>query len=317
MKSLITFLKQGAISSFAILLLSSLTFAQHYTQTNLVSNVPGRAPVIDPNLQNPWGLIASPTSAWWVSNNAGGTATLYTGAGQIVPINGNCGCATHGTVVVPGAPDPQAPNTPTTGSPTGVMFNGSSTDFLLAPDSPALFLFVTEDGTLSAWSPKVNPLSAIIKVDNSQKPNTKNGAVYKGAAIVEIDGKKFILAANFRSGRIDAFDSTFQPARLSEDAFDDDRIPRDFAPFNVQAIGPNVYVTYAKQDDFKHDPLGGAGLGFVDVFSSHGKLLARLQHGDWFNAPWGVVLTPADFGELSHTLLVGSFRGVLLLHSIQ
>jgi hypothetical protein len=129
MKSLITFLKQGAISSFAILLLSSLTFAQHYTQTNLVSNVPGRAPVIDPNLQNPWGLIASPTSAWWVSNNAGGTATLYTGAGQIVPINGNCGCATHGTVVVPGAPDPQAPNTPTTGSPTGVMFNGSSLIF--------------------------------------------------------------------------------------------------------------------------------------------------------------------------------------------
>jgi uncharacterized protein (TIGR03118 family) len=285
----------------AVLLLSNPfpTFAQHYKQTNLVSNVSSAAPVMDPNLQNAWGLVHGPTTPWWVSNNASGTSTLYTGAGQIVALP-----TPTGGVTIPNAPSQPAP-----GSPTGVMFNGSPTDFLLAPKAPAFFIFATEDGTISGWNPGVDIANAKIKVDNSQFPTKTNGAVYKGSTIVEMNGKKFILAANFRTGRIDAFDTNFKPVRLSEDAFDDDRIPRNFAPFNVQGIGPNVYVTYALQDAAKHDPVGGQGFGFVDVFSSDGRLLQRLQHGPWFDAPWGIVLTPADFGEFSHTILVGNFRG--------
>jgi uncharacterized protein (TIGR03118 family) len=286
---------------FAVLLFSSLTFAQHYTTTNLVSNIPGRAAVTDPNLQNAWGLVASPGSPWWISNNAGGTATLYNGAGTIVPL----------VVTIPNAPSQPAP-----GSPTGVMFNGSATDFLLAPGKRAIFIFVTEDGTVSGWNPGVQPTTAVIKVDNSQTPDAKNGAVYKGATIAEIDGKRFILAANFRSGRVDVFDTNFKQVRLSggdegddNAAFADERVREGFAPFNVQAIGPNIYVIYAKQDAPRHDPVGGAGFGFVDVFNTHGRLLQRLQHGDWLNAPWGVVLTPGNFGEFSHTILVGQFRG--------
>ncbi|HXB22358.1 MAG TPA: TIGR03118 family protein, partial [Candidatus Solibacter sp.] len=286
---------------FAVVLFSSLTFAQHYNTTNLVSNIPGRAAVTDPNLQNSWGLVSSPTSPWWISNNAGGTATLYNGAGAIVPL----------VVTIPNAPSQPAP-----GSPTGVMFNGSATDFLLAPGKRAVFIFVTEDGTVSGWNPAVKPTTAVIEVDNSQVPDAKNGAVYKGATIAEIDGKRFILAANFRSGRVDVFDTNFKQVRLGgkeegddSAAFSDERIPDGFAPFNVQAIGPNIYVTYAKQDAPRHDPVGGAGLGFVDVFNSHGRLLQRLQHGAWLNAPWGVVLTPGNFGEFSHTILVGQFRG--------
>jgi uncharacterized protein (TIGR03118 family) len=197
------------------------------------------------------------------------------------------------------------------------LFNGSATDFLLTPavgNTPgkqAIFLFVTEDGTVQGWNPGVNPTTAIIKADRSEKPNKQNGAVYKGATIVEVDGHKFILAANFRSGRIDIFDTNFNKAHFDEDAFDDDTLPDGFAPFNVQAYGPNVYITYAMQDGPKHDPVkpGEPGDGFVDVFSLHGRLITRLEHGDWFNAPWGVVLTPADFGEFSHLLLVGNFRG--------
>jgi uncharacterized protein (TIGR03118 family) len=286
---------------FAVLLFSSLTFAQHYTTTNLVSNIPGPAAVTDPNLQNAWGLVASPGSPWWISNNAGGTATLYNGAGTIVPL----------VVTIPNAPSQPAP-----GSPTGVMFNGSATDFLLAPGKRAIFIFVTEDGTVSGWNPGVQPTTAVIKVDNSQTPDAKNGAVYKGATIAEIDGKRFILAANFRSGRVDVFDTNFKQVRLSggdegddNAAFADERVREGFAPFNVQAIGPNIYVTYAKQDAPRHDPVGGAGFGFVDVFNTHGRLVQRLQHGDWLNAPWGVVLTPGNFGEFSHTILVGQFRG--------
>jgi len=287
---------------FVFSLLSPLSFGQHYTTTPLVSNITGRAPVTDPNLQNAWGLVASPGSPWWLSNNAGGTSTLYNGAGAIVPL----------VVTVPNAPSQTAP-----GSPTGIMFNGSATDFLLAPGKRGVFIFVTEDGTVSAWNPGVQPTSAVIVVDNSQVPNAKNGAVYKGATIAEVDGKRFILAANFRSGRVDIFDSTFKQVRSvssdtdddSEDAFDDDRVREGFAPFNIQAIGPNIYVTYAKQDAAKHDPVGGTGFGFVDVFNSHGRLLQRLQSGPWMNAPWGVVLAPGNFGEFSHTILVGQFRG--------
>ena len=283
----------------AVLLLSSLTFGQHYTQTNLVSNT-GAAPVNDPNLQNAWGLVASPGSPWWVSNNAGGTSTLYsvnaTGtAAAIVPL----------VVTVPNAPSQPAP-----GSPTGIMFNGSPTDFLLAPGKPAIFIFVTEDGTVQGWNPGVALHTTIIKVDHSQVPNAANGAVFKGATIAEIDGKSFILAANFRSGRVDVFDTNFNQVRTSEEAFEDDRIPRDFAPFNVQGVGPNIYVTFAKQNAAKHDPVPPEpGLGFVDVFDSHGRLLQRLQHGPWMDAPWGVVWATQHFGEFTNTILIGQFRG--------
>src|SRR6266849_8337927 len=283
----------------AVLLLSTPSFGQHYVTTPLVSNIAGRAPVIDPHLQNPWGLVASPGSPSWIANNAGGTSTLYNGAGQIVPL----------VVTIPNAPSQPAP-----GSPTSVMFNGTSTDFLLDPNNPgshAIFLFVTEDGTVQGWNPGIKPSTAVIKVDDSHVPGPKNGAVYKGATLAEIDGKHFLLAANFRSGRIDVFDANFKQVRLDEDAFDDDRIPRDFAPFNVQGVGPNIYVTYAKQDAAKHDPVkpGEPGDGFVDVFNPHGRLLQRLEHGNWFNAPWGVVWATPNFGEFSNTILVGEFRG--------
>jgi len=288
----------------SLVLLSSLAFGQHYQQTNLVANFASTPPagVIDPNLQNAWGLVNSPNgSPWWVSNNAGGTSTLYaidaTGAAHIIPINGT------GTVIVSNAPSQPAP-----GSPTGAMFNGSPTDFLLAPGKQAIFIFVTEDGTVQGWNPGVSP-NTVIKVDNSQVPDAANGAVYKGSTIGEVNGKKFIFAANFRSGRVDVFDTNFKQVHLDDDAFDDDRIPEGFAPFNVQGLGPNIYVTYAKQNAARHDPVGGAGFGFVDVFSTRGRLRQRLQHTDSMNAPWGVVWATHDFGEFSNTILVGQFRG--------
>jgi uncharacterized protein (TIGR03118 family) len=298
-----------AILAFAVLAIPNPAFAQHYTETILVSNftVPNQTPVPDANLQNPWGLVASPTSPWWVSNNAGGTSTLYDASGltlsppsvppvAIVPINGN------GIVTIPSAPSQNG----IPGSPTGIMFNGNPADFHLPNGNQARFIFVTEDGTVQGWA---GGPSATIVADNSITPSAATGAVYKGATIVDMNGKEYILATNFRSGRVDVFDSTFTQVRGSEDAFQDESIPEGFAPFNIQGVGPNIYISYAKQDPPRHDPVGGEGLGFVDVFTSKGRLLQRIQHGSWFNAPWGIALAPANFGEFSHTLLVGNFRG--------
>lgn len=322
-------IKALLIVGVSISLLPRATLGQHYQQTNLVSNVPvtPSAAVPDANLQNAWGLVHGPTTPWWISNNAGGTSTLYDTSGlnplnpatqtpppvlspvTIVPLNAPGGTPGNGVKI------PNAPSQPAPGSPTAVMFNGSTTDFLLTPPvgttpgHQAIFLWVTEDGTVQGWNPAVNPTTAIIKADKSQKPTPANGAVYKGATITEIDGEKFILAANFRSGHIDIFDTHFTQITFDGNAFNDDEIPRDFAPFNVQGIGRNIYVTYAQQDAAKHDPVGGAGLGFVAVFDRQGKKIAHLEQGDWFNAPWGIALAPADFGEFSHALLVGNFRG--------
>jgi len=302
------------MATFAVPRISN---AQHFTQKNLISdisqpnNADGSAVLVDPNLKNPWGLTRSAGSPWWVANNNSGTSTLYTGAG--VPpnafpdphpdSNGNgINSPFNNFVMVP--PPGFAPGTPST--PTGAVFNGS-TDFQVAPGKAALFIFATEDGTISGWNPGVDVTNAILKVDNSDK-GSAHGAVYKGLTSGEINGKRFLYAANFRSARVEVYDTNFHRVHLGDDAFDDDSIPRDFAPFNVQNIGGSIFVTYAKQDGPRHDPVGGDGFGFVDIFSTSGKLEGRLEHGDWLNAPWGVVWTPRDFGEFSNVILVGNFR---------
>jgi uncharacterized protein (TIGR03118 family) len=292
------------VFALSLFLLPAVTQAQHYKQTNLVSNIMGMAPVHDPNLKNPWGLTRSSGSPWWVANNNSGNSTLYTGAGAIIPINGT------GTVTVP--PPGFAPGTQS--APTGVVFNGSPTDFLIAPGKSAHFIFATEDGTISGWNGGQN---AVLVVDNSDN-GSANGAVYKGATSGEINGKKYLYVTNFRSAKVEVYDTNFKRVHLGEDAFDPDgngdrdehgaeRIPRGFAPFNIQNIGGSLFVTYAKQDAARHDDVKGDGLGFVEIFTPEGKHIGHLEHGNWFNAPWGVVWTTRDFGEFSNAILVGNF----------
>jgi uncharacterized protein (TIGR03118 family) len=289
-----------AMSTLVLLVIGlspSLAFGQHYIQTNLVANT-GDAQLTDPNLRNAWGLVHGATTPWWISNNFTGTSTLYD-VSTTPPTP-----RPQPTPLVVHIPPPAGSPPGAIGHPTSVLFNGSTTDFLLAPNRPAIFIFVTEDGTISGWNPGVNATNAVITFP---PPNQSTDAVYKGATIAEIQGKKYILAANFRSGKIDVFDTTFTKQDVSKHAFRDQKLPKGFAPFNVQGIGPNIYVTYAKQDEDAEDDVPGAGLGFVDVFSPSGDLLLRLDHGDFLNAPWGVTLAPAFFGEFTHAVLVGNF----------
>jgi len=315
MQCLLKWTKLSALA-LAVLFLPNRTPAQHYTQKNLISDIPGMAAHTDPNLKNPWGITRSPSgSPWWIANNNSGTSTLEDGAGNPINIFVEANGSTSNFVVVP-PPGFAPPGTPST--PTGIVFNGSPTDFLLnkgkPAGKPAIFLFATEDGTISGWNPAVNLLpggnppspNVALEVDNSDK-GSNNGAVYKGMTSGEINGKRFLYVTNFRAARVEVYDTNFHRVHLGEDAFDDDSIPRDFAPFNIQNIGGSLFVTYAKQDALRHDDVPGDGLGFVDIFSTTGKFEGRLEHGDWFNAPWGVVWTPRDFGEFSNVILVGNF----------
>ncbi|HKV24575.1 MAG TPA: TIGR03118 family protein [Candidatus Acidoferrum sp.] len=294
MKLVFSSCKFIALFAVGVLILPAVTKAQHYTQTNLVSDQTGKATVTDPNLVNPWGLTRSASSPWWVSDNNSGFSTLYTGAGSIIPINGT------GTVTIP---PPKGSPVGTLATPTGIVFNGSPTDFLVGPKAPAHFIFVTEDGTISGWS---GGASAVLEVDNSDN-GSPNGAVYKGATTALVNGKVFLYVTNFRSGRVEVYDSTFQRVRLSEEMFDDEEIPHGYAPFNIQNIGGTLFVTYAKQNAAKHDDVAGDGNGFVELYEPTGRHVGHLQRGPWLNSPWGVVWTPRDFGTFSNSILVGNF----------
>lgn len=264
--------------------------ANQYQQKNLVSNLPGQADVTDPNLVNPWGLSRSSTSPWWVADNGTGVSTLYGAAGNIVSL----------VVTIP----PSDPNVSSTGNPTGTVFNGS-TEFEIVKGKPAVFMFVSEDGVISGWNPTVQPTGAVIKV------NQKTKSVFKGATIATLNGAQrgthnYLYVADFRQGRVEIFDGNFQRTMALENNFAQNT-PAGYAPFNVQNIGGNIYVTYAKQDADKEDDVAGPGLGFVSVFTTTGQLLRKLERGSWLNAPWGVTQAPSDFGPYSHYILVGNF----------
>jgi uncharacterized protein (TIGR03118 family) len=259
-------------------------------QTNLVSNLTGAASTTDLNLVNAWGLSRSSSSPWWVSDNGTGKTTLFTGTGTALSL----------VITIPPAPGSGA----TAGSPTGTVFNGT-TGFVLPDGAPALFMFATEDGTISAWNSGAGT-TAVIVVD------TNGAAVFKGLAMATFNDPATgpttrLYAADFRRARIQVYDSTFHHIAESEARFEDDQLPAGFAPFNVQNIGGNLYVSFAAQDRARHDEIDGAGLGYVDVFSPRGELLLRFEHGPWFNAPWGMTAAPSDFGIYSHDILVGQF----------
>jgi len=272
--------------------------AQQYQQTSLTADQAGvAANPPDGHLVNPWGMSRSSGSPWWISDNGTGLSTLYDGTGAAKSL----------VVTIPTADAKVNP----LGSPTGTVFN-FSTGFELATGKAAVFLFATEDGTISGWNPGVNPSSAVIKVCTKINGVCTTGeSVFKGLALASVSTSTGtstnLYAADFRKGRIAVYDANFQHVHFGEEAFTDESIPAGFAPFNIQNIGGDLYVTFAEQDAAKHDEVDGAGLGYVDVFSPTGELLRRFEHGDWLNAPWGMALASGDFGIYSHDLLVGQF----------
>jgi uncharacterized protein (TIGR03118 family) len=260
-----------------------------FIQRNLDSNIAGRANVPDPNLTNAWGLAFAPGSPFWVNANHSGVATLYGGDGSIIPL-------------VVTIPPPPASQSGTVAAPTGMIWN--PTGGFLVPGSKfaAIFIFDTEDGTISAWNPNVDLKNAVIAVDQSAA-----GTVYKGLAFgTNVNGNN-IYATDFRGAKIDVFDSNFAPAK-TDGKFIDHRIPAGFAPFGIQNIDGDLWVTFAKQNGEKMDDVGGPGSGFVDVFDTNGHLLRRFAEHGVLNSPWGLARAPYAFGQFSGDILVGNFK---------
>lgn len=260
--------------------------AAFYTPHVLVSNGAIPAPHIDSNLRNGWGVAFNPNGFVWVADNGTGKSTLYDGDGVPQSL----------VVTIPGAGGAQ-------GAPTGIVFS-SSNDFAVTKSGvsgPSRFIFAGEDGTISGWAPNVDGTHAILAVDNSPSQ-----AVYKGLALASNGNGNFLYAADFHNGKVAVFDSKFQPASLPG-SFSDLRLPAGFAPFGIQNLNGDLYVTYAKQDADRHDDVAGPGLGFVNIFNANGQLIRRIASRGALNSPWGLALAPADFGIFSNALLVGNF----------
>jgi uncharacterized protein (TIGR03118 family) len=296
-------------------------------QTNLVSDLPGVAQQLDPNLVNPWGISESGGSPFWISDNNAGVSTLYNTQGAPVsPVK----TLPQNFITIPAPGDP----TGNGGTPTGTVFNttlGTTNGFMITngtKSAPAIFLFATEDGTIVGWNPGINPAGSdpklagtfgTIAVDNSANPSAAAGAVYKGLTIAtDAAGVTRLYAANFRSGQIDVFDTSFKPVTdLPMGAFTDKTLPPGYAPFDVQELGGKIYVTYALQNADKHDDVAGPHHGFVDVFNLDGTPglangTARLISAGPLNSPWGLAIAPSSFGSLAGDLLVGNFGNGLI-----
>jgi uncharacterized protein (TIGR03118 family) len=259
--------------------------ANAYVVHNLVSDGVHPADTTDPNLVNAWGLTAGPTTPWWVADNGTDLSTLYTAAGAKVALEVQVG-----------------------GGPTGAVFNGT-TSFVVTngtASGPALFLFASEDGAIRGWNPAVPPPppshQAQVAVDRSSV-----GAIYKGLAIGSTPSSGPLLyATDFHNGRVDVFDGSFNLVS-TPGAFTDPGLPTGYAPFGIQSIGTQVFVTYAKQDADREDEIGGQSLGFVDVFDMSGAFQGRVATRGQLNAPWGLALAPDSFGRFAGDLLVGNF----------
>jgi uncharacterized protein (TIGR03118 family) len=262
--------------------------AGSYSVRNLVSDGFVTADHTDPDLVNPWGVVFNPNGPVWVADNGTGLSTLYDGFGVKQALVVTIPTATGGTLPA---------------SPTGIVFSSGS-DFVVtqnAVSGASVFIFATEDGTIAGWNPTVNRTNAILVADQSG-----GHAIYKGLALAATGAAHFLYAADFHNNRIEVFDSSFHVV-TSPGGFSDPKIPHGYAPFGIQNIQGNLYVTYAKQDEGAKDDVAGPGLGFVDVFDANGHLLRRFASRGTLNAPWGLALAPADFGRFSNTLLIGNF----------
>lgn len=279
--------RTGLLAGAAMLIAAFAPASANFLQvTNLItdSQSVNKAQTTDPSLVNSWGISHGPSTGpatpFWVSDNGAGVATVY----SINPTT-NQTTKLGLTVSIPGD-----------GSVTGQVFN---TDFGTGAFNGDLFLFGSEDGTISGWRGSLGT-----SAETLQMGSTDN--VYKGVTVATVGGHEYMYSANFRAGRIDVMKGDGSAPTLTG-TFSDSSIPAGYAPFNVENINGNIFVTYAKQDAAKHDDVAGLGFGFVDEYDTSGNFIRRIGTGGTLDSPWGMVVAPSTFGAFAGDLLVGNF----------
>lgn len=280
--------KQTLILLLVLAVLAPSSFAQtenSYQQTILVSDIPGTAAHTDPDLVNPWRISFFAGQPFWIADNGSGVSTIYdhTGTTQMQPVS---------------VAAPAGNTTPT--AVTRTVANATS-DFAIH-GVPSLFLFSSEDGTITGWG---GSGSAAMAVDNSGA-----GAVYKGSASGSNSTGNFLFATNFRTAKVDVFDRNFNPATLAGD-FTDTSLPAGYAPFNIQNIGNNqLVVTYALQDSAKHDDGAGTQPRLTFARANSGTLQLNIGGTNGFagtvnlSCPSAPAMISCTFSPLS--ILAGS-----------
>jgi uncharacterized protein (TIGR03118 family) len=253
-----------------------------FTQVNLVGSNNEYEPLrIDPLLKNPWGIAFSGGGTAWISAEATGVSTVYNkDGGQALA-----------AVAIP------SPGGPSGGHPTGQVFN-ASTDFKLPNGNPARFIFDGVDGVISGW----NGGAAAVRMVN--KAGT---AVYTGLAIGSSGGNNYLFAANFSAGKIDVFDKNWVEVSRP---FADPGLPDGYSPFNIENIGNQLYVMYAKVGADGEEEVH-PGAGYVSIFNTDGSFVKRFTSQGQLNAPWGIAKAHAGFyssdASGDSTILIGNF----------
>jgi uncharacterized protein (TIGR03118 family) len=290
-------------------LIPGLASAQ-YVRTDLVTNSGAGNTIQDSHLVNAWGLVSTPSSPFWVSDNGTGFSTLY----SISNTGGTVSATVAGLVVsVPSVAGGQ-------GTPTGIVASNTppgSTAFTVTgvnpitgkqASAPSIFIFATLDGTIRGWNPAVGGISATgASTATLAADRSGAGATYTGLAIATNNSQLFLYAADDgQNRRIDVFDSNFklmEPGQsgLAQEAFVDAKIPKKFAPYGIQTITDangveTIWVTYTALDKSQG--------GFVDSFTPAGVLKTHFAVSGPLHSPWGVALAPSDFGPMSNALLI-------------
>src|SRR5262249_51416848 len=279
MKRTHAYIKIGLLLLGAAMFTVASARADTYSWTNFQSDIPGVAQHTDSNLVNPWGMAVGSSGTIWVSDNGTGVSTLYNQDGTTVPL----------VVKIP----PSAQNTEGA-NPTGIVFN--DTEFFQVTrngtSAPAIFIFVSEDGSISGWNPTVEGTRAIKAVDNG------NDAIYKGATLGVANGDNFLFVTDFHTGEVETYDDNFH--RVNANGFVDPNLPNGYGPFGIRNFNGEIFVTYAKQDADREDDVACPGCGLVNVFDTSGNFLRRLAQRGNLNAPWGLA-------EVDGELWVGNF----------
>jgi hypothetical protein len=194
------YIKIALLSLAAAACTAASARADTYSWTNLQSDIPGVALRTDSNVVNPWGMAASTSGTIWVSDNGTGVSTLHSQDGTAVPLVEEI---------------PTAARNRDGGNPTGIVFN--ATQFFQVTkngtSAPAIFIFVSEDGSISGWNPMLDGTHAIIAIDNGTNHGVKS-AVYKSTTLGVANGNNFLYASNFHTGHVETYDENFIRLRL-------------------------------------------------------------------------------------------------------